>query len=110
MPPPEWPEKDPGDTLWYYFNWSPALRGRTSVQITDIEATVTAGDISVLQSVIVGDAGTGRVTGARPYQGTKHLLSAGTTETDCTILLVATTDETPPQVLEQSVSIRVEDQ
>lgn len=100
--PPEWPAKDPDETLWFGFNWTPARLGQSN--IASVEYEVTAGDIQVLSSAI------DRVPGSRPNQGTMHLLSGGSADTDCTIRLTATTDDDPELVIVQTVSIRVEEQ
>lgn len=103
MPSPEWPDKDPAEVLWYGFNWTPKRLGQSS--IASVVADVDVGDVSVLQSV-----GNTRVTGSREGQGSLHLLSGGTTDTDCEIVLTATTDDVPALVLVQRVYIRVETQ
>lgn len=65
-----WPFKDPDETLWYTFNWTPRRLGQGL--ITDVQATVENGDVTITDSEVA------QVPGSRVGQGTRHRITGGT--------------------------------
>jgi len=94
-----YPAKDPQETLYYGFNWTPRNIG--SEQIVTVTCTPLAG------TAVIDACGVAEIPGARSGQGTVFVLSGGVHGEMTEILLHVETDATPPSIMEQTVYVPI---
>ena len=89
-------EKDPSDSIMYYFDWDYFEPLGTGVQISSVVHTIAGPDASLV-----------KVTDSYSDRATLIQLSGGTVGNAYTVSSKVTTNETTPQTIERSFKVYV---